>query len=72
MTNREKQDITPSVENDPHLTVEEIELYAAGKLHGAALLAALIHLENCSECFRRLPALDEAEFLDKLLGGDDQ
>lgn len=68
MTNREQQnDAPPVADNDDHLIDGEIDACAAGKLRGAPLVAALIHLETCDECHRKLPVLDEEKLLYKLL-----
>ena len=57
--------------NGEHLEAEELQRLIGGSVSGERLVAVLIHLDDCSECRRKLPPI-EAETILKAVFGDEE
>ena len=57
--------------DDEHLKREELRLLLGGSLSGESLVAALIHLENCSKCQQKLPPVKAKTLLKAVFGEEE-
>lgn len=57
--------------DDRHLKIEELEKLLDGRLSGERLVAALIHLEDCSECRGKLPPVKSQMLLKAIFGEEE-
>lgn len=55
-----------------HLTEEKLEQLAAYNLQGNELLAALMHLETCDDCYHKLPKPSVDRIIERLTNPEEK